>query len=116
MRYYLRLTIVAILTLTLPLSAFADVGSSKRCVMKVNGMAVSMSKDCCDPAKEATSPVKMSVCKTGQECNTFQNYPPTSITVAPALPTPSYIAVGWKEPTVSSHLLDTLWRPPRSLA
>jgi len=115
-RYYFRLCLVALLALTLPLSAFADVGSSKRCVKKINGVVVSMTKDCCDPVKEAQSSTKKSVCKTGQECNTFQNYPPTTMTLAPMLPVPVFIALNWQEPAISSHLLDTLWRPPRSLA
>lgn len=116
MRYYLRLAIVALLTLTLPLSVFADVGSPKRCVRQVNGIVVFMTQDCCDPAKELKSPLKKSVCKTGQECNTYQNYPPSTLTLAPALPAPAYVAVGWTAPAVSSHLLESLWRPPRSLS
>lgn len=116
MRYYLRLILVALLSLALPLSAFADVGSSKRCVLKVNGIVISMSKDCCDPVKEKASHLKQSVCKAGQECNSIQNYPPISLMLDPSLPAPAGIDVGWKELFVSSLLLDALWRPPRSPA
>lgn len=121
MRYYLRLALVALLTLTLPLSALADLGLAKRCVMSVDGVAPSMINDmvmdCCDPVKAAKSLTKTDICKTGQECNASQSCSPTPAAVlAPTLFAPVYIVVGWKTPSVSSHLLDSLWRPPRFLS
>lgn len=127
MRYYLRLALVALLTLTLPLSAFADVGVAKRCVMNVNDVAPSMAqgsieakgviKDCCDPVKAAKSVTKKDICKTGQECNASPSCSPApAAALTPPLFAPVYIVVRWKAPAISSHLLDSLWRPPRFLS
>ena len=131
MCYYLRLALVALLTLTLPLSAFADVGLAKRCVMNVDDVAPSLAqgssmtqgsieakgviKDCCDPVKAAKSVTKKDICKTGQECNASPSCSPApAAALAPTLFAPAYIVVRWQAPAISSHLLDSLWRPPRS--
>lgn len=125
MRYYFRLALVALLTLTLPLSAFADVGVAKRCFMNVDDMAPSITqglikakgviKDCFDPVKAAKSVTKKDICKTGQECNASPSCSPApAAALAPTLFAPAYIVVRWQAPAISSHLLDSLWRPPRS--
>lgn len=127
MHYYFRLALVTLLTLTLPLSAFADVGAAKRCVMNFDDVASSMTqgsiktkgviKDCCDPVKVAKSVTKKDICKTGQECNASQSCSPSPAAVlVPPLFVLAYIVAGWQAPAISSHLHDSLWRPPRFLS
>lgn len=115
MRKSLRLVLVALLTLALPLSAFADVSFAKRCVMKANGVVVAMDMDCCDPVKHANA-AKTQTCKSGQECNAPTSFPPTPAMVVNIVPAVTPLVIGWQSPPLSSHLLDALWRPPRIIS
>lgn len=116
MRKSLRLVLVALLTLALPLSVFADVSFAKRCVMKANGVVVAMDRDCCDPVKVANFTSKQQTCKTGQECNTPSSFPPAPAIVVCIAPTATPLVIGWQSPPLSSQHLDSLWRPPRSIS
>lgn len=116
MRKSLRLALVALLTLALPLSTFADLSFAKRCVMMANGVVVAMDQDCCDPVKHATAPTKRQTCKSGQECNTPTNFPPAPAMVVCIVPPVTPLIIGWQSPPFSSHHLDALWRPPRNNA
>jgi len=115
MRKSLRLILVVLLTVALPLSAFADVSFAKRCVMKANGVVVAMDRDCCDPVKHSNAS-KTQTCKSGQECNTPTSFPPTPAIVFNIVPAVTLLVIGWQSPPRASHLLDALWRPPRSIA
>lgn len=113
---YLRLMLVALLTLTLPLSAFASMGLKDNCVMKANGVVVSVGEDCCDKMHKMKFSAKSQSCKAGQECNNLQSPPPaTTVLASPALPV-AYVIAAPQDAACSFHLRDALWRPPRVLS
>lgn len=113
---YLRLMLVALLTLTLPLSAFAGIGVKGNCVMKANGVVVSMGADCCDNMHKMKFSAKSQACKVGQECNNIQSPPPATMALTSPSPTLSCVVTAPQDAMCSFHLRDALWRPPRTLS
>lgn len=84
--------------------------------MRANGVVVSMGKDCCDPARKLKALGKSQLCKTGQECNTFQNYTPTTTVQALPLPRVTYRVSVPSPVPIPFPLHDAQWRPPRTLS
>lgn len=112
--YSIRRFIVAVLVLTLPLSALAYAGVEKHCVMTANGMVMDMMDmdgDCCD--KHSGSPEKSKGCNPTQDCNTFQCYPPATTWLPAPMPAPPTLVLTPPSDHNPRPLRDALRRPPR---